>query len=107
MTVYVDELRDYHPEQVKAPARRYGTRWCHLNADTETELHEFASRLGLSRSWYQPGNQKGGFNWYLSHYDLTPGKRAMAVRLGAVEVQIRDQVKRFIAERQKGNTYGL
>ena len=100
MTVYVDELRDYDPEQIKEPAQRYGRRWCHLNADTEVELHEFAARLGLRRSWYQPGNQKDGFNWYLSHYDVTERKRALAVRLGAVEVHSRDQAKRFLVERE-------
>jgi hypothetical protein len=100
MSVYVDELRGYDESQIKAPARRYGQQWCHLTGNTEAELHAFAARLGLQRAWYQPGSQRDGYNWYLSHYDLTPNKRALAVRLGATEVRIRDQAERFRAERE-------
>jgi hypothetical protein len=100
MTVYVDELRGYDESQIKAPARRYGQQWAHLTAESEAELHAFAARLGLRRAWYQPGSQRDGYNWYLSHYDLTPNKRALAVRLGATEVRIRDQAERFRAERE-------
>jgi hypothetical protein len=99
MAVYVDELRGYATEDIKQPARRYGRRWCHLTADTEDELHTFAARLGLQRSWYQRPKRNGGaFHWYLSHYDLVPSKRALAVLLGAVEVQLREQAERFAAE---------
>lgn len=52
-----------------------GKMWCHMCASTEAELHEFASRLGLRRSWFQG-----------DHYDITESKRRLAVRLGAEEV---------------------
>ncbi|MBD3004807.1 DUF4031 domain-containing protein [Streptomyces sp. 5-10] len=57
----------------------YYTRWCHLTSDTREELHAFAGQLGLKRSWFQDHE----IRW---HYDLTPGKRAQAVRLGATEI---------------------
>ncbi|MCC9184827.1 DUF4031 domain-containing protein [Mycolicibacterium mageritense] len=71
MTVYVDDMR--------LPARvgRLNARWSHLMADTDTELHAFATRLGLRRAWAQyPGTSR-------SHYDVTDSKRREAIRLGA------------------------
>lgn len=41
MPVYVDRLFDYKGE-VKPPAKRYGTIWCHMYADTEYELDQMA-----------------------------------------------------------------
>jgi hypothetical protein len=73
MSVYVDEL-----------LRHGGSasfRWehsCHLYADPLEELHAFAEGIGLKRQWFQ---DKAGF----PHYDLTVGKRAMAVKRGATE----------------------
>ena len=80
MAVYVDEILDW---TLIAQARGLRhTHWCHLTADTEEELHAFAARLGLRRSWYQ----RKGPNDVGWHYDVTPNKRAQAVRLGAREV---------------------
>jgi len=84
--ILVDELTDYDIDFVKAPARKHGTRWCHLVSDTShAELHAFATRLGLRREWFQR-----------DHYDLTPGMRAKAVRLGAVEVKALELVQRMV-----------
>ncbi|WP_369214413.1 DUF4031 domain-containing protein [Streptomyces flavofungini] len=80
MTVYVDEILDW---TLVAQARGLRhTHWCHLTADTEGELHAFAARLGLRRSWFQR-KDANDVGW---HYDVTPNKRAQAVRLGAQEV---------------------
>lgn len=80
MAVYVDDVVDY---TVIAKARRLRhTHWCHLTADTEAELHEFAVRLGLKRAWYQRKSPTD-YRW---HYDVTPTKRTRAVHLGAIEV---------------------
>lgn len=87
MTVYVDEVRDW---SVIAAARGLRhSHWCHLTADTEEELHRFALRLGLRRSWFQ----KKGEHDYRWHYDIVPTKRPQAVRMGAVEVD-----RRFIGQ---------
>lgn len=68
-----------------------------MTADTEEELHAFAARLGLKRSWYQVGGRKV-WHWYLSHYDLVPSKRALAVKLGAQEISLVDAARRFADE---------
>lgn len=65
MTVYVDNMR--------APYRRM--IMCHMIADTESELHEMAARIGVARKWYQD-----------DHYDICLSKREKAVAFGAVEV---------------------
>ena len=67
MSVYVDN------EQI--PWR--GRFWCHMVADTLSELHEFAEKLGLRRSWFQDH----GRYW---HYDITVNKKNQALKLGAV-----------------------
>jgi hypothetical protein len=75
MPVYVDEIKDY--TRIAKARRLRHTHWCHLVADTREELHVFAAQLGLRRSWFH------GYRW---HYDITPPKRARAVKLGAAEI---------------------
>jgi hypothetical protein len=93
VTVYVDELRSYG-QKATSGGRYFGSgkESCHLMADTEDELHAFAARLGMKRSWAQkPGT------WTV-HYDLTPPKRAQAIRLGAVFVPAMDQARARVAQ---------
>lgn len=87
MSVYVDELRQYSRNQIQPAARYLGTRWAHLTADSEEELHVFARRLGLRREWFQDG---GG----VAHYDLVPRRYATALQLGALFVPAREQARR-------------
>ena len=84
MTAYVDPSIEYG-ELARSRGLRQ-TRWCHLTADTEAELHAFAARLGLRREWYQ----KRGDDDHRWHYDLTVGRRVRAVELGAVELTWRE-----------------
>ena len=53
-----------------------GTLWCHLVADTLSEVHEFARQLGLRRSWFQERS-------VYPHYDVTVSVRDKALALGA------------------------
>ena len=81
MTVYVDAIREWIDEETRKK-RRLPTRfWCHLSCPDLEELHQFARTIGLKRQWFQdkPGHP---------HYDLTPGMRVMAVKRGAVEVDM-------------------
>lgn len=78
MTVYVDNFR------VPARVGRLSARWSHLTADTKEELHAFADRLALNRTWFQ---DKGDGRW---HYDVTDSKREQAIKLGAQAIDIRD-----------------
>lgn len=69
MTVYVDDMR-----------RRFGRMiMCHMWADSDQELHAFARRLGLQRSWHQA---PPAARW--SHYDISLTKKAEALAMGAV-----------------------
>ena len=75
MTVYVDD----------SFISWRGKRWCHLQATTLDELHEFAARLGLKQEWFQKGSRPEN-----DHYDVTEAKREQAIRLGAVAETWRD-----------------
>lgn len=72
----------------EAPGLRY-KNWSHMvSTRGEDELHEFAARLGLRRDWAQLRPKASA-----AHYDIVPTKRAMALKLGAVEVTGRDLVR--------------
>ena len=60
---------------------------CHLFADTVDELHDFARRIGMRRSWFQGGR--------LPHYDLTASRRARAVECGAIELSRQEAVEKW------------
>lgn len=88
MTVYVDELRQW-PTNIRC----FKAGSCHLTADTVEELHVFAKRIGMRRSWFQPKSSP--------HYDLTPSRRERAIALGAVFVPAKEQArKRLKAKRE-------
>jgi len=104
MTVYVDELQEFQRESIAPAARQHGRRWCHLFADTDDELHAFAARLGLQRGWAQGlahANQR------YHHYDLVPGKRALAVKRGAVEVLAREWANETMRLLEQGAADGV
>lgn len=71
MAVYVDKLRNW--------GWKLGPS-CHLIADSDEELHAFAARLGMKRSWFQESVSG-------PHYDLTARRRVLAVKLGAAELE--------------------
>lgn len=83
MTVYVDEIQEYEPTK-----RNHGyTQWSHMWADDAAELHLMAKRMGLKREWFQDSDP------YYPHYDVTPPKRAQAMRLGAAFKPAREHAK--------------
>jgi hypothetical protein len=73
--VYVDDAR------IPARVGRISARWSHLMADSLPELLAFADRLGLQRSWLQ--DKASGV-----HFDVTEAKRAEAIRLGAIPIEV-------------------
>lgn len=88
MNVYVDDLIEWG----KRPGWPYDSA-CHLMADTDDELHAFAARLGLKRSWAQKmDHPRQSFH----HYDLTKTKRQQAVRMGAIEITTREALALLI-----------
>lgn len=88
MSVYVDKpfILQSREAQAFRVGQRHGHRWCHMWADTLEELHAMAARIGMRRAWFQ---DKGRF----PHYDLVPTRRAHALRLGAVEKDLRDWLR--------------
>lgn len=67
-----------------------GKNWCHLTADSTSELHAFAAKLGLRRSWFQ---HKPRAPWQ-DHYDVTEGMRFKAIKLGAVDLDFTEAGRR-------------
>ncbi|AZF28691.1 DUF4031 domain-containing protein [Pseudomonas sp. R2-60-08W] len=53
-----------------------GREWSHLVADSLEELHAFADKLGLRRSWFQSKT-------FYPHYDVTKSVRTRALAMGA------------------------
>lgn len=93
MTVYVDDAR------LSAPHLLGGRgKWSHLTADTKEELHAFAERLGLKRSWFQDHPR-------LWHYDVVDRNRKRAIALGAQSVSVYDLVRAAMA-RSRGDDNG-
>lgn len=92
MPIMVDGLKVW---TTKPPFHRGS---CHLTTDGPLEeLHEFAARLGMKRSWFQE-------HPYAPHYDLVPTRRALALELGAVYV---DGVQQARLRRAAGIGLGL
>lgn len=88
--IYVDQLRDWG---WRLRGKRSSS--CHLVADTEAELHPFAQRLGLKHAWFQGKN--------VPHYDLTPNKRALALKHGAKELSNREFVQFYQSRSREAN----
>ncbi len=96
MTVYVDNAG------IDATVGRLRSRWSHLTADTPDELYEFADRLGLRREWFQTCKRRcspAGQSCPHWHFDVTAPKRALAVRLGAQEIGLREMCALISARR--------
>jgi hypothetical protein len=88
MSVYVDEIREFN-DYYKSGRSRHGS-WCHMMTDGDiSELHEMAEKIGLHRSWFQNKPRH-------PHYDLTPGKRKIAIQNGAIECSSIELVRRCI-----------
>jgi hypothetical protein len=91
MSIIVDPLTQYPNAWGKF---RRGS--CHMSStESEAELHAFAKQVGLKRSWFQPGRHP--------HYDLTPGRRAAAVKAGAKEVRLRDMLTLHYAAKARAS----
>ena len=64
-----------------------------LDGDLDA-LHDFARKIGMKREWFQDKNVRA------PHYDLmTPRKRALAIRAGAVVISDRLMAKLMMSGR--------
>jgi hypothetical protein len=76
MSVYVDDaLIPYGRMQM-----------CHMLASTHKELMVMADKLGLDPKWLQKPNTPE------EHFDISKGKRQLAIELGAIASTGRDLV---------------
>ena len=95
MSVYVDSPTTY-------PTTIRHKTFSHMWADSEDELHEMAQFLGLKRAWHQPNPPHS-----ISHYDITPPKRTLAIRAGAVARELeRNDFPRLRAKMPAGAAGG-
>lgn len=71
MAVYVDDMN-----------AQYGRmKMVHMLADSDSELHEMADKIGVNRKWWQSPEKTSG-----SHYDICLSKKALAIKNGAIEI---------------------
>lgn len=73
--VYVDNTRN----------ERHGWEWSHLVADSLEELHQFAAKQLLPRSWFHATAK-------YPHYDVTQWGRRRALNGGAIPVARRELI---------------
>jgi len=83
MSVYVDPLGIFGGDN--APRCFQHKPSCHMYADSLSELHTMAQKIGLISDWFQ--------NERLQHYDLTPSKRSLAIMNGAIETSWEHMVR--------------
>jgi hypothetical protein len=94
VTVYVDQLfkwgtaGKYPNEQAERVGARNNHEWCHMWSPDVNELKELAKKIGLQPGWIQ--NSRG-----FVHFDLVASKRTIAVKYGAVEVDMREMHKLY------------
>lgn len=90
MPVYVDDMRAQFGRMVM----------CHMIADTTDELLAMADRIGVARKWIQKPNTPD------EHFDISLGKRALAIRYGAIAITWR-QCGAMIARKRQEGVLGL
>lgn len=103
MTIYVDNFGFKTTVWNAWTGRHVTSRWYHLISDQldPDELHRFAvGVLSLKREYFQPGIDKntGVYNPGHDHYDITLGKRRLAVSLGATQIEINELGRIIIAK---------
>lgn len=92
MACYVDPIFVVNPKD--PDTRRRGVRWCHMIADTHEELIAMAEEIGHLMHWIQKEGLPD------EHFDLTPPRRALAVKKGAIEISGRELAERIAHKRK-------
>lgn len=69
---------------------RFGRmKMCHMIADTHEELITTAISIGVNTKWIQ---YKGSYN---EHFDISLGKKSLAIKNGAKEIGFREMSERI------------
>lgn len=59
-------------------------KMCHMIADTQEELIEMATKIGVNKKWIQY------IDTYQEHFDICLSKKKIAISLGAKEITTRE-----------------
>lgn len=78
MTVYIDDMNFKYGRMIM----------CHMIADSIDELHIMAGQIGINRKWYQNKPNR-------PHYDICLSKKALAIKLGAVEINSKELIEKL------------
>jgi hypothetical protein len=90
VTVNIDDM-------FKAPLGQLGrVKMSRMMADNDDELHAMADLIGLDRQHFQ--HTPSG-----DHYDISKGKRVLAIEAGAVEITIYEMSAFAWHKRTKGS----
>lgn len=82
MAVYIDNMRAGFGRMII----------CHMIADSTQELNTMADAIGVRRQWIQyPETAR-------EHYDICLSVRRKAIRLGAVEITMKELVRKMRAK---------
>lgn len=100
MPVYCDNMRTSATVFNKLTGQNVTGQFSHLTADTDEELHAFAENIGLRREYHQPSPPHSR-----SHYDVTEGKRRLAIKRGAIAVRIGFEPWRGLGQRRTRESY--
>jgi hypothetical protein len=87
MSVYVDNFYE-------TGVTYRGMKMCHMIADTRDELLEMVDKIGVQRKWIQD------YDTPREHFDICFLKRAKAIKLGAIPINMRE-----LAEKTRIRTY--
>ena len=85
MAVYVDDMK----------AAYRGMIMCHMMSDTNHELIAMAIKIGVNPRWIQ----KEGSVY--EHFDISMGKRKLAVQAGAIEMTRKDLIRKMVMGRKE------
>jgi hypothetical protein len=88
MTIYVDNLGLKATVFNKVTGKNVTGIWYHMFSDQidPEELHLFAQRLGLRRSYFQRGTEGSRRAPWKDHYDIVASKKHLAFQKGATIV---------------------
>jgi Protein of unknown function (DUF4031) len=94
MAVYVDDMNMQADVKDENTGKSYNRRWSHLFADTHEELMAAAQKIGLNPRWLQhPGTP-------MEHFDVTTGKRNLALAKGVAKPVGLEFTGEFITSRR-------
>lgn len=79
--MYVDNMRRKYRRMIM----------CHMIADSEEEMHNMATKIGVARKWYQG-----------DHYDICLDKKKKAIENGAILVSMKELAALNVRRKKEG-----